>query len=432
MRKFSKTILAKDLSIIDRASLAPKKSIALNNFIDNQSRLLAEANVFRSRQEKLERIVRFDQYDGTLWAGRFVGNIPLNDEYSLRIDPKEPEFFETMVQEVYGLRFLKLPGGVDATGFYSWQLIRSIFYGQLLKVYAKSLPLVRVSKTCSSQFLTGKMIVAATSRSLARGKIVSDVSERIVSPPIASLIVRASKILEAGIRESSSNKSIRANGVVDIDDKRIKTALLEFNNAYNKSSKRQKIQPIRYTALSMGYKGVVELAQMIIELKIGSGVGSKKNLTVLFDIAEIWEYFCLKFLQKEYLDHEIVHCAQDNVGYLDKTQLFGLKPDFLIMRLGKIVAVADAKYKLTSYKQDRMHGTSRDDIYQMNAYLNSDLGSEWEQPVKTLLLLYPDFKSSKSVITKNKAVLRTSEHDHIIRRCLIDEQLNDVLFTTEK
>jgi len=94
MRKFSKTILAKDLSIIDRASLAPKKSIALNNFIDNQSRLLAEANVFRSRQEKLERIVRFDQYDGTLWAGRFVGNIPLNDEYSLRIDPKEPEFFE--------------------------------------------------------------------------------------------------------------------------------------------------------------------------------------------------------------------------------------------------------------------------------------------------------------------------------------------------
>jgi 5-methylcytosine-specific restriction enzyme subunit McrC len=58
-----------------------------------------------------------------------------------------------------------------------------------------------------------------------------------------------------------------------------------------------------------------------------------------------------------------------------------IRPDFLYRRSGKVVAVADAKWKLISRKA-KAHGVDPADVYQMNAYLT-------RYQVRDALLLFP-------------------------------------------
>ena len=161
----SKVVIeAEDLSEINLKGLTlrntEKAIAALYQMLQDQWQWLDHVSM-NGRIDRNEPVISFDQYSGKIRAGRFIGSIEIANNCVLRVSPKEPDFFEGMLEEIYGVKFIKSPNDTGREGFYNWHLIRTIFYGRLLRAYGKSLPLVRRADVVAGQYLSGKLNVAS-------------------------------------------------------------------------------------------------------------------------------------------------------------------------------------------------------------------------------------------------------------------------------
>jgi 5-methylcytosine-specific restriction enzyme subunit McrC len=153
------------------------------------------------------------------------------------------------------------------------------------------------------------------------------------------------------------------------------------------------LRRIRYTPITRPFKRAAELSWRIAKLRgfiAGSEEGRAEGL--LLDVAELWELFVLNCARRAMPDAEIEHGthsgrvarllhsqADSNIG------LGRLKPDVLVRRAGRVVAVIDAKYKRLVNTAERPGGVDRGDLYQLASYL-THFGSDG----KTLGgLIYP-------------------------------------------
>lgn len=142
------------------------------------------------------------------------------------------------------------------------------------------------------------------------------------------------------------------------------------------------IQNIRYSKLNFHYKKVMELSKLIIKsesAKNNNKALSRDSFSYFLDIAELWENYLLKVLQKNLSEYEIYSPNEQGGEYLIEENFRQIRPDIIIEKDGKIVAILDAKYKwynkIGKYA-DIDNAVSRDDLYQMSTYLyhyaNSD------------------------------------------------------------
>lgn len=133
------------------------------------------------------------------------------------------------------------------------------------------------------------------------------------------------------------------------------------------------IDRIRYNRLTAPYESVMRICMSIInnhnaELENGA----KKSFSYFIDIAELWEMYLLKVLQRGLADEYTVYSPNTGKGvYLLENASREIRPDIIIEHNGRIVMIIDAKYKC--YKRfGRTAGidnVSREDLYQMNTYL---------------------------------------------------------------
>jgi 5-methylcytosine-specific restriction enzyme subunit McrC len=153
------------------------------------------------------------------------------------------------------------------------------------------------------------------------------------------------------------------------------------------------LRRIRYTPITRPFKQAAELSWRIAKLRgfiASSEEGEAEGL--LLDVAELWELFVLNCVRRAMpaaeIEHGTVSDGQERLLHSQADDAIGLgrlKPDALVRRQGRVVAVIDAKYKRLVNTRERPDGVDRGDLYQLVSYL-ARFGSDGETPGA---LVYP-------------------------------------------
>jgi len=152
-------------------------------------------------------------------------------------------------------------------------------------------------------------------------------------------------------------------------------AMLQSFGVAEKEITPHEIADIRYTKLNIHYKKPMEIASLIIKRTYNTSAlhpGENDSFSYFLDMAQLWEDYLLKVLRKHLSEYDI-YSPNERGG----TPLFDdgsrkIRPDIIIEKDSRVVAVLDAKYKY--YAQvgryaDIDQSVSREDLYQMSTYL---------------------------------------------------------------
>ena len=140
----------------------------------------------------------------------------------------------------------------------------------------------------------------------------------------------------------------------------------------------REIENITYTPLNRAYQKVIELSKIIISQKGQSNTPLQTRSMgqgFFLDMSEIWEAYLYNKILSKLEGFDVQNC---NLEGGDRVLSRGndtreMRPDFKLMRNGRIKAIIDAKYK----NVDSMEKVSREDLYQMMSYMyryDCDLG----------------------------------------------------------
>ena len=134
------------------------------------------------------------------------------------------------------------------------------------------------------------------------------------------------------------------------------------------------IRDVRYTRMTSPYQPVMNLSYSILKnTKVASSSGGQKiGCSYFIDIADLWEMYLLKVLQR-YIPKEF-RVYSPNYGYGDfliEGNMREIRPDIIIEKDGRTLMIIDAKYKeYNSLGKYDIYGTiNREDLYQMSTYL---------------------------------------------------------------
>lgn len=136
------------------------------------------------------------------------------------------------------------------------------------------------------------------------------------------------------------------------------------------------IDGIKYTKMNFVYKPVMEFSKAIISRHLAeSNPNSPKMAETAFfvDMAELWEMYLLRILQKKLNDDYKVYSPNLSAGaFLLENENRAIRPDIIIEKNNQVVMILDAKYK--RYKtlgstSKEPYAVSREDLYQMTTYL---------------------------------------------------------------
>lgn len=131
------------------------------------------------------------------------------------------------------------------------------------------------------------------------------------------------------------------------------------------------IDKIKYNKMNSVYRPVMNISRNIIQNK-GLSAGKDKSSTPAYfiDVAELWEYYLLKVLQRNLPDYRVYSPNSYYGDFLLENCMRQIRPDIIIEKDGKIVMIIDAKYKgYTQIGRTSSSGVHRDDLYQMTTYL---------------------------------------------------------------
>lgn len=134
------------------------------------------------------------------------------------------------------------------------------------------------------------------------------------------------------------------------------------------------IKNVRYTRMTSPYLPVMNLSQSILKnTKMdSSGGGQKIGCSYFIDIADLWEMYLLKVLQRNLPKEYRVYSPNYGHGdFLIGENMREIRPDIIIENNSRVHMIIDAKYKeYHSLGRTDTSGTvNREDLYQMSTYL---------------------------------------------------------------
>lgn len=133
------------------------------------------------------------------------------------------------------------------------------------------------------------------------------------------------------------------------------------------------IDTIRYTKMNYAYFPVMQLSKAILSNKNAESYseGKKADVSYFIDVAELWEMYLLKLLQRKLPDEYRVYSPNAQNGeYLLEKNAREIRPDIIIEKANRVVMIIDAKYKwYENFGKTAKTGVSREDLYQMVTYL---------------------------------------------------------------
>jgi len=151
--------------------------------------------------------------------------------------------------------------------------------------------------------------------------------------------------------------------------------LADFGVSNDPISVRQ-IENIRYSPMNIAYKPLMEICKAIISYKSFENAPLSRmtsDFAVFLDMSEVWENYIYKLLVRNLDGFDVISPNLVGGDYLFEGDKRPIRPDILIKKHGKVVAIIDAKYKW--YKKidslsNEPSAVSIEDLYQMVTYLS--------------------------------------------------------------
>lgn len=319
-------------------------------------------------------------WDGTWWAGRYVGSISF-EGHSLTIEPRFGlATLRSWLFEATSVVLTEAPGKLREDESFIAQLLASVWAHGFVEAARHGLPALRRDVATKGPTLRGRLDVASSLRMIAAdsGQVVSIRSERSLDHAASDAIVAAYQVLRRWL-------GVPDDQWMPARAKELIPHLLAVTGARPRVPTKAELDRIRYTPITAGFAPIAELSRQIANRRglaadIDAG-GDTKG--VLLDVAELWEMYVLSVLRKAASPLSVTHGTREKSAtkkllHSDVTGqgLGTLIPDAILHSGSMIKGVVDAKYKSLHPSASSPNGPQRDDLYQMAAYLGRFVPSD--------------------------------------------------------
>lgn len=326
-----------------------------------------------SSQRDEDEPVVYCAWDGTWWAGRYVGSLSF-EGHSLIIEPRFGlATLRNWLFEATSVVLTDVPGKLREDESFIAQLLASVWAHGFVEAARHGLPALRRDVATKGTTLRGRLDVASSLRMIAAGggQVVSIRSERSLDHAASDAIVAAYKVLRRWLGVPDEQwMPARAKELIP--------HLMSVTGARPRVPTKAELDRIRYTPITAGFAPIAELSRQIANRRgLAADIdASGETKGVLLDVAELWEMYVLSVLRKAVAPLTVAHGTREKAA--TKTLLHSdvtgqglgtLIPDAILHAGGKVQGVADAKYKSLHPSASAPNGPQREDLYQMAAYL---------------------------------------------------------------
>ena len=304
----------------------------------------------------------------TFFTSHYIGNYSTkirNDTVSINIEPRFGDgIFNHLLSYAYGLYLPKGTSSTNSDKSSNLWLIAIMWKATLQKVMTKSqIPkeYKKIDKNLST--FKGQLNISNHIKHnlFDKSKFYCTYRKLTMNTTINQTIRLTYKFLE------KKGFGALLGDIAEYDQ------MLQSFGVESKIVSISQINNIRYSKLNIYYKKVMELSSLILKSESKSSDKTSTSndcFSYFLDIAELWENYLLKVLQKNLPEYNIYSPNEKGGEYLFEDSYRQIRPDIIIEKYGKVVAVLDAKYKwYSALGKTAKAGVSRDDLYQMSTYL---------------------------------------------------------------
>lgn len=371
-------------------------AVHINNCFTNES-------VFKISNNINEDEVPLLSYDYKIkkWlVGRYIGKLFFTynkKEYCFEVKPRFGNAaILHLLEEVFKIKLASNRADNSLKQNNHNQLIKKliglIWVKELSKANVHGLPKNKVKNTYVGNTIKGKIDIRKSIIPLYNQNcIVSNKIEKTTDVVIQSILLKSYQIL---CKDYFLTQNMLTENVKDV----LKTT----NQTNIKNITTSEYKKIRYGAMYVGYKSIVDFSWEIIQRKKNALIqkNANKNTDALFlDMAEIWENYLITVFKNKYQTQGWKVYSKKYYAYQNQSFKRGLIPDIILEKDDEVI-VWDAKYKNMEFKK---YDYDRSDFFQIHTY-----GSFMESLNKKVLgigLLYP----FKNEISKQQMVNNFSE-----------------------
>ena len=348
----------------------------INNLVPKLCEL--EIKPFKISGKPLEKddnpLAYFDYQQNCWCAGRNIGQtwITLDKKtYHIQIDPRfGMNFLGKMLEDIFDFKSEHLRRVLaDNDISKNWDplmqyIIHYIWIAKFSKADRYGLPRKMVKRSFQGDKIKGHLNLRRSIKPLlSKREVVSEYYERDYDDNICKIIYQAYKILRR-------KKSLY--GIPPIPEI-VEESIHQLDSHYRQQDlivRPKDYQSIRYKSIYQSWKPLVDFSwEKIIQAeRLGLQSANTKEESVFIDMAEIWEQFLRKTLEKE-LQADGWHCWSEEERCISTyEEMFYIReiiPD-IVLEKGNDVLVFDAKYKrMKGEKSD----VDRSDFFQIHTYI---------------------------------------------------------------
>jgi hypothetical protein len=364
-------------------------SLTLSDYVAKGGKFLSFLPDSQGKDDELIISTRMQDDGLYIQTGNFIGNFSHNGidiEINSRFSNKFLERMLNFANDIY-VDDVSLGKSIDAKKNLSKIIIYYLFIQTLERAFLLGLPKEYKDKSYHEAKVMGKVDMAKFIKNdiLFVGKISSANRERQDIGDIVLVLHKALKIVQKEAKGLIRSVVNALNYLSEIRESRLVTPNA-IHNALNSKS--------LHNPIYAPYKKVLEYAKLIIENEdTGTKSNGKQNLGFIVNVAELFEIYMRKLLQKEFKDWSV---ASPKIElYKDKFFERKIIPDIVMSSSDKVL-VFDTKYKRMNMHGKDQYGlgdVDRNDFFQINTYM-----SYYQNQGKNIVaggLLYPMEKFSR-------------------------------------
>lgn len=334
--------------------------------------------------------------DGRWRAGRYVGSI-LFEGRKLEIRPRFGEnTLRSWFSGAFNLALAETSGSLTEEDWFVPWLLASVWSRTFVLAARHGLPSLRTDICEVGKTIRGRLDVIRTVKLRAAGstEVASFRREKSLDNPIACAIVAAYAELARWLGNRRETEWL---------PERVKELMPHLEGAVGYRPRvptMAEIDKVRLTPITAGFRSLAELSIRIAGRRgVNSSVSDEGQCEgVLLDVAELWELYVLAALGRAWPSMDVDHGTREKIHrsllFNDNGEYLGtLKPDALISKGSRMLAVFDAKYKRLVHTVWNP-APQREDLYQLAAYI-----ARYADPrnVTQGVLAYPVEPSSQSL-----------------------------------
>jgi 5-methylcytosine-specific restriction enzyme subunit McrC len=343
------------------------------------------------------------QADKTILARRYVG-FAAYGETRLEVLPKI--FYESTIDEEIQRKesidlFIRLllytnhpyikdipPQYLHPTNYDLFEMFISILVKRFLDVFRREIHREYVTITEECQFVKGQIRFGETilkNIGLSHSHIVE-----YQDYTLNNVLNRILKTVFYDLYQQTSS---------ELNKKDLRSALFLLADVEPVHLSNEIFDRVKFNRLNVSYQPILDLARILYSKKTpGFYEGKEKNYSFLIQLNKVFEMFVFRLLENGFkniysVTHEspTMNLLMDGSGNVS----YRLEPDIIVSDEKRHVMILDAKYKNPVTSKGDIH-PNESDVYQVLTYAH-------RYHVDTVALVYPTFRSTKSVCKIQKA-----------------------------